>query len=130
MSQNHLVWLSGKPPRAHTLFIHTTANGAMDVKPVDGVTIDEIRITSPEFSTIKGIQCGSSLAQILAIFPQARPADENTANIYLDAAHGIAFEFDGKPGKDSPCIAITVFPPNSPRFTTQQQVDELLKNHP
>ena len=130
MSQNHIVWLSGKPPNTRSLYIHTTANGAMDVKPVDGVTIDEIRITSPEFSTAHGIHCGSSLAQILAAFPKAQPPDAQTGNIYIDSAHGIAFEFQGNAGNDSPCIAITIFPAGSPRFTPQEQVDELIKDHP
>ncbi len=63
MSQQRLVWLSGKPPHIRSLYIRTTANGALGVKPLDGVTIDEIRITSPEFWTREGIKCGSSLAQ-------------------------------------------------------------------
>jgi hypothetical protein len=130
MSQDRIVWLSGKQPHIRILFIHTTTNGALNVKPAGGVTIDEIRITSPEFCTIEGIKCGTSFARILAIFPQAHPANENTANIYLDPARGIAFEFDEKPRTDSRCIAISVFPPNSPFLTTRQEIDELLKSHP
>ena len=129
MSQNRLVWLSGKQPPIHSLFIHTTANGVMDATPAEGVTIDEIRITSPEFRTNGGIKCGSTFEQILSAFPRIR-RDESTTNIYEDPAHGIAFEFEGTAGNESPCIAITVFIPNSPRYSTQRQIAELIKDHP
>jgi hypothetical protein len=128
MSQERLIWLSGKQPQ-RILFIHTTANGALDAKPPDGVTIDEIRITSPAFHTREGIHCGSTLAQIRAAFPGIRPG-ASTPDIYEDSAHGIGFEFEDKPGRDSPCIAITIFLPGSPHSTTRQQIDELIKNHP
>ncbi|HWB59556.1 MAG TPA: hypothetical protein VG733_08690 [Chthoniobacteraceae bacterium] len=130
MSQRDYLWISGKPPRVHSLYIHTTANAPLDAKPVDGETIDEIRITSPEFRTGDGLKCGSTYAQILAVFPKIRPGDGRETGIYFDRARGIAFEFEGKPDGDSPCIAITVFPPGLPRLATRQQIDDFIKYHP
>jgi hypothetical protein len=130
MSQERIVWISGKQPQ-QSLFIHTTANTPLDAKPLDGVTIDEIRITSPEFHTREGIHCGSMLSQIRAAFPGIRP-DSSTPDIYEDPVRGIAFEFEDKPGRESVCIAITIFLQGTPRTSTQRQVDDLIKNgvHP
>jgi hypothetical protein len=128
MSQNRLVWTSGKAPDINTLFIHTTANGATDAKPSDGVTIDEIRITSKEFQTREGSKCGSTLAEIRKAFPEIQLAPDTSGSVYVDAAHGIAFEFAEAAKDDSPCIAITVFLPNVVRFSRQEQIAGLLKD--
>jgi len=130
MSQNRLVWISGKAPEINTLFIHTSANGAIDAKPPGGVTIDEIRITSKDFQTREEIKCGSTLAQIRKAFPDLQPAADTSGSIYQDAAHGIAFEFEATAKDDSPCIAITVFTPNAVRVTNRDQVANLLKDKP
>jgi hypothetical protein len=128
MSQNRLVWISGKAPDINTLFIHTTANGATDAKPPEGVTIDEIRITSREFQTREEIKCGSTLGQIRKAFPEIQPAPDTSDSVYVDAAHGIAFEFAEAAKDDSPCVAITVFLPHVVRFSREEQIAGLLKD--
>ena len=130
MSQNRLIWISGKAPEVNTLFIHTVANGVIDAKPAEGVTIDEIRITSIEFRTAEEIKCGSTLAEIRKVFPDIQPAADSSGSIYQDVAHGIAFEFAAAAKDDSPCIAITVFAPNAARITDRDQVARLLKDKP
>lgn len=130
MSQNRLIWTSGKAPEINILFIHTVANGVIDAKPSDGVTIDEIRITSSEFRTVEEIKCGSTLAQIRKAFPEIQPAADSSGSIYQDAAHGIAFEFTEAAKDESPCIAITVFAPNAARITNRDQIAGLLKDRP
>lgn len=131
MSQNRLVWISGKPPHQNTLFLHTTANGATDAKPSNGVTIDEIRVTSPEFHTADGLHCGEERSKISKALPQLHPLNDDPGSMILvDAAHGIAFEFAGNLKTDSACVAITVFYPKAVRVTKAEQVEELIKNHP
>jgi hypothetical protein len=130
MSQNRLIWTSGKAPEINTLFIHTVANGVIDAKPEEGVTIDEIRVTSKEFETREEIKCGSTLAEIRKVFPEIRPAADSHGSIYQDAVHGIAFEFMEEAKEDSFCIAITVFAPNAARITNRDQIAGLLKDKP
>jgi hypothetical protein len=130
MSQNRLIWISGKAPELNTLFIHTVANGVIDAKPSEGVTIDKIRVTSKEFQTQEKIQCGSTLAEIRKVFPDIQPATDSGERIHQDAAHGIAFEFADSAKDDSFCIAITVFKPNAARITNRDQVANLLKDKP
>ena len=76
MSQRYYVWTSrtahGLP---HTLFLHAVSNGALNVKPLSGLTIDTLRVTSPAFATQTGLQVGSTLAQIRRQFPHLRPAN-------------------------------------------------------
>jgi hypothetical protein len=130
MSQNRLIWVSGKAPEQNTLFIHTVSNGVIDAKPAEGVTIDEIRITSKEFETREGIKCGFTLAEIRKAFPDIQLVADSSGMIFQDTAHGIAFEFGEQAKDDSFCIAITVFPPNAARVTSRDQVARLLKDHP
>jgi len=130
MSQNRLIWTSGKAPEINILFIHTVSNAVIDAKPSNEVTIDEIRITSREFQTREEIKCGSTLAEIRKAFPEIQPAADSSGSIYQDAAHGIAFEFAEAAKDDSPCIAITVFTPNAARITTREQIAGLLKDKP
>jgi hypothetical protein len=130
MSQNRLIWISGKAPELNTLFIHTVANGVIDAKPSEGVTIDEIRITSKEFQTHEEIQCGNTLAEIRKVFPDIQPVTDSSGSIYQDAAHGIAFEFADAAKDDSFCIAITVFKPGAARITNRDQVANLMKDKP
>jgi hypothetical protein len=130
MSQNRLIWVSGNAPESNILFIHTVANGVIDAKPSEGVTIDEIRVTSKQFQTREEIKCGNTLAEIRKAFPDIQPAGGASGSVYQDAAHGIAFEFDGTAKDDSSCIAITVFAPNAARVTTRDQIAGLLKDHP
>jgi hypothetical protein len=130
MSQNRLIWISGKAPEMNTLFIHTVSNGVIDAKPADGVTIDEIRITSKQFETREEIKCGNTLAEIRKVFPEIQPSADSAGSIYQDAAHGIAFEFAEAAKDDSFCIAITVFAPNAARITDRDQIARLLKDKP
>ena len=122
MSQTRQVWRSSKPGGSFdTLFIHTTNNGVMDVKPTDGVTIDLIRVTAHYFHTANGVSTGSTLAEIQKLFPDAAPV-EGTPTIYDDVQQGIAFEFADQPDANSRCIAIMIHPPGDSQIATKAQV--------
>ncbi len=131
MNQNYNVWVSHKAGRTDTLFTHDTNNSVFDnVKPTDGVTIDTIRITSPQFHTQNGISTRSTLAEVRRHFPHAR-ADRFNPRIYFDVRHGIVFEFTRPLSPASRCLAISVFPPGSDiAETTQSEVNETLKDAP
>lgn len=134
MMQRRLVWVSHTSGHADTLFIHTTANGAYgNVKPVDGVTIDTIRITSRQFHTRNGISTASTLAQIRRRFRTAR-VDKFNSGTYVDARQGISFELARPVSSASRCIGISIYPPSSgsdSAETDQSEVDDLLKDpHP
>ncbi len=136
MSQGYLVWRAkSRSDGPYTLFIHTTSNGARDVKPLDGVTIDCIRVTSPYFVTRDmrepgdGLHVGSTLAQIRRRFPRARPAAA-TPTLYDDARGGIAFEFARPATLTSRAIAVMIHPPGSPSFADARQVRGLLQSPP
>ncbi len=129
MMQSSLVWVSRAPGRADTLFVHTVANAAFDpiVKPVKGVTISEIRVTSRQFHTQSGISTASTLAQVRQRFPEAR-ADRFNPAVYDDSRRGIAFEFAQPVRPSSRCIGISVIKPSpDSAVTTQSQVNDLLK---
>jgi len=128
MSQTRQVWKCFKPGgRFDTFFVHTTSNGATDVQPADGVTIDLIRTTSTRFKTADGIGAGSTLEQIRKSFPDATPVD-GTPTILDDAKRGIAFEFSNAPTDQSACIAVMVHTPGQGNLATQQEVAEVLEN--
>ena len=125
MSQRCYVWVfpvaHGKP---HTLFIHAVANGTLNVKPLSGLTVDTIRVTSPRFATQNGLHTGSTLAQIRRQFPHLRSA--NTAHtLYDDKSRGIAFEFVHRPAANSRAIAVTVHTPGQSAATAASPVNEL-----
>ena len=131
MSQTRQVWVTKKESqRTDTLFIHTVSNGALNVQPIQGVTIDVIRVTSPWFRTYNGLSTGSTKAQITHYFPNARPID-GSHTLYDDAKQGIAFEFAQNPTAGSPCIAIMVHPPGDVHVADKEQVNRLLSegNH-
>ncbi len=110
MMQDNLVWTSKTEGRAlQTLYIHTVANGATGAQPESGVTIDQIRVTSPIYHTPGGLHPGSTFAAIRHQFPDVRKV-RGDEDIYDDVRRGIAFEF--APGKTR-CIAITVYPKGS-----------------
>ena len=125
MSQTRQVWVSKKGQRTDTLFIHTVSNGALNVQPIQGVTIDSIRVTSPWFHTSSGLSSGSTLAQIRHQFPNVRPLEGNQ-HLYDDAKQGIAFEFARNATAQSPCIAIMVHPPGNLHWADQEQVNRIL----
>ena len=129
-SQRYYVWVSpvahGKP---NTLFVHAVANGALDFKPLDGVTIDTVRVTSPAFATRSGLHVGSTLSQIWHQFPHLRPANSD-ATLYDDKSRGIAFEFPAHPNASSRAIAVTVHTSGQIAGATAQQVNELLTEAP
>ena len=127
MSQTRQVWVSKKNQQTNTLYIHTVSNGALNVQPLSGRTIDSIRVTSPWFHTSNGISTGSTKAQILSHFPNARPID-GSPTLYDDRKQGIVFEFGQKPTAGSPCIAITVHPPGDLHVANKEQVNSLLSN--
>lgn len=127
MSQQYFVWVS---PAAHgtqnTLFVHAVDNGVLNVKPLSGLTLDTIRVTSPSFATQNGLHVGSTLAQIRRQFPQLRPANSD-ATLYDDKKSGIAFEFARRPDAGTRAIAVSVHTPGQSAEATAQQVDELMK---
>lgn len=130
MSQRRYVWTS---PAAHgtrnTLFVHAVSNGALNVKPLSGLTFDTIRVTSPRFATKTGLHVGSTLAQIRHQFPHLRPANPD-ATLYDDKKRGIAFEFARRPEADTRALAISVHPSGKFYPVTARQVQELLQTPP
>lgn len=131
MSQTYSVWVSqaAKGEQPNTLFIHTVSNGALNVKPLSGVTIDVVRVTSPQFRTLNGLAAGSTLAQIRRRFPQAK-AVSGDPTIYDDRHQGIAFEFAKPPTSRSHCIAVLVHPPGLSQLANAHQVQDLLQSPP
>lgn len=128
MSQTRQVWVSKKGgQRTDTLFIHTVSNGALNVQPLQGVTIDNIRVTSPWFHTPGGLSTGSTLAQIRRHFPNARPVDRDRT-LYDDAKLGIAFEFAQSATVGAPCIAIMVHPSGDVHVADMEEVNRVLNN--
>lgn len=127
MSQRYFAWTSpaahGQP---HTLYIHATHNGLTDVKPLDGLTIDTVRVTSPAFATQRGLHVGSTFAQIQRWFPHLRSIN-SAHTLYDDKARGIAFEFASRPKPSSRAIAVTVHTPGQAATATAYQVRETLK---
>ena len=111
MSQTRQVWVS-KDKARNTLFLHTVSNGALNVAPLSGVTIDTIRVTSSFFHTRNGISTRSTLAQVKKAFPKMNHSLADGIGgktvIYDDARHGIAFEF-ARESASARCIGITSY---------------------
>ena len=127
MSQTRQVWISKKGgKRSDTLFIHTVSNGALNVQPIQGVTIDDIRVTSPWYHTHSGISTRSTLAQIRRHFPNVRPIDGDRT-LYDESKLGIAFEFAQSATAGSPCIAIMVHPPGDVHLADMEEVNRVLR---
>ncbi len=127
MSQTRQVWVSKKgSQRTDTLFIHTVSNGALNVQPIQGVTIDNIRVTSPWYHTHDGLSTGSTFSQIRHRFPNAHPVDGDRT-LYDDAKLGIAFEFAQSATAGSPCIAIMVHPPGDVHVADMEEVNRVLR---
>ncbi len=125
MQQEHLVWtFKTRTGALQTLYIHTVTNAALNVRPLNGVTIDEIRVTSSKFHTRGGLRTGSTLAAVRRQFPHLRPLRWEP-HLYDDARRGIAFEFAG-----TRCTAITVYPPGKSNVDVDNAatVSDLLKN--
>ncbi|MBW4591562.1 MAG: hypothetical protein KME46_01205 [Brasilonema angustatum HA4187-MV1] len=125
MSQFRGVWVSKNKSRTDTLFIHTVSNGALNVQPLSGSSIDVIRVTSPWYHTHEGISTASTRVQIFRRFPNAHPVDGNPT-IYDDAKLGIAFEFAKQANASSPCIAIMVHPPDNVHLANTENVNNIL----
>jgi hypothetical protein len=129
MSQTRDVWL-GRGNSRSTLFIHTTANGAIDAKPLSGVTIDVIRTSSNRFHTASGISVGSTLAQVRRAYPLLhRARSENRSVLFCDRRQGIAFEFT-KDKLNARCAGITVFAPGHSYLPTNHDISALIQSSP
>lgn len=130
MSQTRQVWVSKGTPH-YTLYIHTTSNGALDVRPLHGVTINEIRVTSPLFHTRSGLARGATLSVIKNRFNhltrESMGEGSHRSFLYEDNRDGIAFEFR----KDAPsarCISISVYMPDQGHAVTAWEVAQTLEN--
>jgi hypothetical protein len=111
MQKTQSVWVaktSGQ--QKDTLYISTLANAAANVPSIHDFTITHIEVTSAQFHTPNGISTGSTRAQILRQFPNARPDSYNNGKTLSDEASGIAFEFANSDA-DAPCISIAVASP-------------------
>jgi len=120
------VWISKKDGRTDTLFIKTVSNDALGVQPVDGVSVELIRVTSPWYRTKGGLSTGSTFAQIHREFPDARPVDGD-GKLFGDSKRGIVFEFARSPSTDSPCSAVMVHPRGEQRVANAEEVENLLR---
>ena len=120
------VWISNKAGRTDTLFVKTVSNSALGVRPLDGVSVELIRVTSPWYHTASGLSTGSTLARIRREFPDARSVD-NDQRLYGDSKRGIAFEFARNPTADSPCSAVMVHPPGKQQVASADEVENLLR---
>lgn len=130
MSQTRQVWISKGTPR-QTLFVHTASNSVIDAKPASDVTIDTIRITSPDFHTQSGISTASTLAQIRSKYPHLKresDQDPDQTVIYSDAHLGISFEFP-KDVPDAHPLGITVFTPGGVTIVRQSNVENLIQSN-
>jgi len=132
MQQTSLVWTS--PTSRDTLYIHGINNSVEDgLNPMNGMSINEIRVTSRRFHTINGVSTASTLAQVRRHFPDARPVS-GAPNLYDDRRHGIAFEFAQPVLPSSRCIGVSVIKPlphgSGDGLTAQSEVDNLLRNAP
>lgn len=127
MSQQYFVWVSPAPHGTqNTLFVHATDNGALNVKPLSGLTFDTVRVTSPSFATQTGLHVGSTLAQVRRQFPHLQSANADQT-LFDDKSSGIAFEFASHPDSNARAISVSVHTPGQPATATKKQVSELLK---
>ncbi|MEH1838838.1 MAG: hypothetical protein V7L20_08735 [Nostoc sp.] len=126
MMKGDSVWVSKQGNKKNTLYIHYLKNAALNVQPIDGITIETIRITSSWFHTDSNISTENTKAQILRRFPKASSNEKGT--LFVDEKLGIAFEF-AQSTDNSPCIAISVFSPSRPYVTTKERVQYLLDNN-
>jgi hypothetical protein len=120
------VWISKKAGRTDTLFVKTVSNSALGVRPLDGVSVELIRVTSPWYHTPSGLSTGSTLSRIRGEFPDANPVD-NDRKLYDDSKRGIAFEFARSPTGDSPCSAVMVHPRGKQHVASADEVENLLR---
>jgi hypothetical protein len=128
MMQTRQVWLS-KGNRNATLYIHTTANGAIDEQPENGVSIDVVRTSSSSFHTTTDIAVGSTRTQVLRSFPRARWDQElKNAVVYSDPRKGIAFEFPND-SATARCIGISIFIPGDSKIILSDDVSRLIKDY-
>ncbi len=129
MMHDELVWVS-RPTRSgspNTLYICTLSNSVLD-PPAPGVTLYEIRATSPLFHTRGGISPGSSLAQIHRRFPHGHLV-KTPGSFYVADHQGIAFAFTHAPKSTTRCAAVSVYPPDTGHnLATFVQVSDLIKS--
>lgn len=126
MQQTKRVWVEGSDQQSETLYISTITNAALNAQPLSGNTISHIEVTSPWFHTPDGISTGSTRAQVLRHFPNARSLAFSDGKILSDQASGIAFEF-ANASADSPCISIAVdVPGDNVRIVGRDRVNALL----
>jgi len=125
-SNRYYVWdAPAAHAQPHTLFVHAVTNGSLRFKPLDGVTIDTVRVTSPAFATQSGMHVGSTFAQILHQFPHLRSVNlfKDPHTLYDDKARGIAFEFAAHPKASSRALAVTVHTPGQAARTTAADIN-------
>jgi hypothetical protein len=128
MGRYRSVWVSKRPDgHIDTLYIYSVANGPRQIEPLEGVSIELIRVTSPWYRTRGGLSTGSTLAQILRGFPDLRPTDDSKT-LYDDAKDGIAFEFAEPATADSLVTAIIIHQPGKVDLATAQDVNKVLRS--
>lgn len=125
--QTKRVWVSKRDRQTNTLYISTIKNAALNVQPMRGETIRHIKVTSSSFHTSDGISTGSTRAQVLRHFPNARPDRFSNGKVLSDPTKGIAFEFANS-ATNAPCISIAVNPPgDSVRIVGREQIKNFLQ---
>ena len=105
-------WMAWKSKTSRGTLAVSAVSREFDDPPQPGMTLLEIRVTSPRFHTRSGVWSGATLTQIRRHFPlgHLEPANDNTAWFYT-LRQGIAFEFARRPSAGTRCIAVSVYPP-------------------
>lgn len=107
------LWASTERDKAgmplNTVVAASTSNGPISGGP--GVTLTNVRITSPKFHDAHGLSTGSTLAVIRRFYAHLAAVDGKPA-VLADDPRGIAFEFgSARPKPSSRCVAIDIYEP-------------------
>lgn len=110
MGGTMMTWFANHNTTAHSLTVYARRN--MGAEDENVAHIKQIRITSPQFSTIDSVKVGSTLKDITKLYnvqlkQAAGKGMTNAVQVYDDRIRGISFEVDAA----KVCTAIRVHLP-------------------